>query len=168
MWGLETSQQCENFFGIIFLQFVGHAPGSIGYNFNVIAPLLPSHHDFSFVLECGLSFLVCSNILLLMIVQQLVMISASLQKKNTCLSSLPSWNHWIWLWRSAGFDYRTSTGLRETEDLGGHKQNLVCNKIQEEGAETPQETEPDLPLSVWGSPMEAWDGSGPSQGQGNW
>ena len=30
----------------------------------------------------------------------------------------------IWLWRSAGFHYRTSTGLRETETLGGRKQNL--------------------------------------------
>ena len=94
MWGLETSQLCENFFGIIDLQFVGHAPGSMGYDFNVIAPLLPSHHDFSIVLECGLSFLVCSNILLLMIVQQLVMILVFLQKKmSTRLSSLLSWNH---------------------------------------------------------------------------
>ena len=57
MWGLETSQLCENFFGII--QFVGHAPGSMGYDFNVIAPLLPSHHDdFSFVFSWfGNSFL---------------------------------------------------------------------------------------------------------------
>ena len=28
VWGLEASQQCENFFGMIVLQFVGHPPGS--------------------------------------------------------------------------------------------------------------------------------------------
>ena len=30
MWGLEPSQQCENFFGIIVLQSVGHPPGGYG------------------------------------------------------------------------------------------------------------------------------------------
>ena len=29
-WGSEPSQQWENFFGIIFLQFVGHPPGRYG------------------------------------------------------------------------------------------------------------------------------------------
>ena len=38
------------------------------------------------------------------------------------------------IWRSAGFDYRTSTGLGETETLGGHKQNLVCTRTQGKGA----------------------------------
>ena len=28
MWGLEASQQCEDFFGMIVLQFVGHPPSS--------------------------------------------------------------------------------------------------------------------------------------------
>ena len=28
VWGLEASQQCENFFGMIVLQFVGHPPSS--------------------------------------------------------------------------------------------------------------------------------------------
>ena len=37
---------------------------------NVILPLLPSCWGFFFVLECGVSFLVGSNILLLMVVQQ--------------------------------------------------------------------------------------------------
>ena len=48
----------------------------------------------------------------------------------------------------------------ETETLGGHKQNLVLNRTQEKGAVTPQETEPDLPVSVWESPAEAWVNSG--------
>ena len=56
-----------------------------------------------------------------------------------------------------GFDYRTSTGLGETDPtLGGHKQNLACTKIQRKGAVTPQETEPKLPASVAGLPVEAW------------
>ena len=59
-----------------------------------------------------------------------------------------------------GFDYRTSIGLGETKTaLGGHKQNLVHAKTQREGAVTPQETEPDLPAGVGGSPVEAWAGS---------
>ena len=30
MWGLETSRQCENMFGISLLQFVDHPPGGYG------------------------------------------------------------------------------------------------------------------------------------------
>ena len=30
MWGLGPLQQCENFFGIIVLQFVGHLPSGYG------------------------------------------------------------------------------------------------------------------------------------------
>jgi len=40
----------------------------------------------------------------------------------------------LWLWRLVGFDYRTSTGLGK-EPLGGHKQNLVCTRTQEKGAD---------------------------------
>ena len=54
-----------------------------------------------------------------------------------------------------GFDYRTSTGLGK-QTLGGHKQKLVHTRSQEKGAVTPQETEPDLPVSVQKSPAEAW------------
>ena len=55
-----------------------------------------------------------------------------------------------------GFDYRTSTDLGK-QTLGGHKQNLVCTRTQEKGAVTPQETDPDIPMSVQESPAEAWD-----------
>ena len=34
------------------------------------------------------------------------------------------------------------------QTLGGHKQNLVCTRTQEKGAATPQETDPDLLMSV--------------------
>ena len=49
--------------------------------------------------------------------------------------------------------------------LLGHKQNLVCTRTQEKGAVTPQETDPDLPMSVQGSPVDAWVGGGLLQGR---
>ena len=58
------------------------------------------------------------------------------------------------IWSTAGFDYRTSTGLGETETLGRHKQNLVSTKTQGKGAVTPQKNEPYLPASLWGSLVE--------------
>ena len=72
-----------------------------------------------------------------------------------------------------GFDYRTYTGLGETETefLGGtNKQNLVCTKTQGKAAVTaprPPETEPDLPASVGGSPVEVWVGSSSLWGWGH-
>ena len=49
---------------------------------------------------------------------------------------------------------RSYTGLGK-QTLGGHKQNLVCTRIQEKGAVTLQETDPDLPVSVQESLAEA-------------
>ena len=46
----------------------------MGFDYTVIAPLLPSHCGFSFVFECGVSFLVSSSVFLSMIVQQLLVI----------------------------------------------------------------------------------------------
>jgi len=56
----------------------------------------------------------------------------------------------------------------ETETLGGHKQNLGCTRTQDKGAVMPQETEPDLCVCVWGSPVEAWVDSGLLCVQGYW
>ena len=64
------------------------------------------------------------------------------------------------------FDYRTSTELGK-QTLGGDKQNLVHTRTQEKGAVTPQETDPDLPVSVQESPAEAWVNSGLLQSQGH-
>ena len=64
-----------------------------------------------------------------------------------------------------GLDYRTSTGL-EKQTLGGHKQNLVHTRTQEKGAVTPQETDPDLPMSVQESLAEVWVSGGLLQGWG--
>ena len=61
----------------------------------------------------------------------------------------------ISLWRPVWFDYRTSTGLQK-QTLGGHKQYFVHTKTQEKGTVTPQDTEPDLPVSVQEFPVEAW------------
>ena len=59
-----------------------------------------------------------------------------------------------------GFDYRPFRGLGETEApvLRRHKQNFACTKTQRKGVTTPQETEPKLPTSVAGPPVEAWAG----------
>ena len=65
-----------------------------------------------------------------------------------------------------GFDYRTSTRLG-IQTLGGHKQNLVHTRGQEKGAVAPQETDPDLPVSVQESLEEAWVGGGLLQGWGH-
>ena len=63
-----------------------------------------------------------------------------------------------------GFDYRTYTGLGK-ESLEGQKQYLVCTRTQEKGVMTPQETDPDMPVSVQVSPAESWVGGGLLQGR---
>ena len=71
----------------------------------------------------------------------------------------------IWLWRPVGFDYKTSIGLGK-QTLGGHKQNLVCNRSQEKETVSWQETEPDLPVSVQEPLAGAWVNSGLLQSWG--
>ena len=51
--------------------------------------------------------------------------------------------------------------------LGGHLQKLVPTRTQEKGEVTPQEIDPDLPVSVQESPVEAWFNSGLLQSQGH-
>ena len=51
--------------------------------------------------------------------------------------------------------------------LREHKQNLVLTRTQEKGAVTPQETDPDLPVSVQETPAEVWVGGGLLQGWGH-
>ena len=65
-----------------------------------------------------------------------------------------------WLWRAAGLDCRTFTGLGERVSTPrGRTPNPVCTRTQGKGAGTPQETEADLPASAGGSPAQAWVGS---------
>ena len=64
----------------------------MGFDFTVIAPLLPSHCGFSFVFGCGVSFLVSFSVFLSMIVQQLVVILVFSQERVSARpSTLPSW-----------------------------------------------------------------------------
>ena len=62
----------------------------MGFDFIVIAPLLPSHRAFSFVFGCGVSFLVSSSVFLSMIVQQLVVIPV-LSQEGVCWLHFESW-----------------------------------------------------------------------------
>ena len=80
-----------------------------------------------------------------------------------------TWNcQGIWLWRPVGIDYRASMVLGETEILGRHKQNLMCTRTQGKEPVTPQEMEPELPVSIWGSPAEVWVVSSLPWGQVYW
>ena len=63
----------------------------MGFDFFVIAPLVPSHRGFSFVFGCAVSFLVSSCVFLSMIVQQLVVtLVLSQEGVNARPSTLPS------------------------------------------------------------------------------
>ena len=63
----------------------------MGFDFIVIAPLLPSHFGFSFFFGCGVSFLVSASVFISMIVQQLVVMPVLLQEGvRACPSTLPS------------------------------------------------------------------------------
>ena len=61
---------------------------------------------------------------------------------------------------------RTYTGLAN-QNLGGHKHKLVHTRTQEKGAVAPQETDPDLPVSVQESLVEAWVSGGLLWGRGH-
>ena len=71
-------------------------------------------------------------------------------------------------WRRSSFPHhratRTDTGLGK-QTLGGHTQNLVHTRTQEKGAVTPQGTDPDLPVSVQESLVEAWVSGGMAVGR---
>ena len=71
----------------------------------------------------------------------------------------------IWQWRPEGFDYRTSTGLGK-QNVGGHKK-ICAHQDPGKGAVAPQETDPDLPVSVQESLVEVWIDSGLLWGQGH-
>ena len=89
MWCLETSNNVRTSF--VLLRSSLWAPNLAGmeFDFPVIMPLLQSHCSFSFVLGLGISFLVASSVLLL-VVQQLVLILVfSQEKMSTHLSNLP-------------------------------------------------------------------------------
>ena len=59
-----------------------------------------------------------------------------------------------------GAQSHLKSNLIPPETLRGHKQNRVCTKTQGKEPWPLQETEPDLLVTGWGSPMEAWVNSG--------
>ena len=74
-----------------------------------------------------------------------------------------------WTSESAWFMYCWSLAwwiLSITQGLGGHTQNLLCTRTQDKGAVIPQETGPNLSVSVQESPVEAWVSGGLLKGQG--
>ena len=87
MWGSESSQQWENFFGIIVLQFVHCSPSVYGIRFYHVCA--PPTFPLQFILCLRtwiiffffFFFLVSCSILLSMVVQQLVEILELLQKR---------------------------------------------------------------------------------------
>ena len=90
--GKTSSQQWDNFFGIIVFQFVGHPP--IGYGIWFYCDCAPSYHlaaASSLSLDVGYLSLVSSYTLLSMTVKQLVVILVlSQEEMNTHPSTPPS------------------------------------------------------------------------------
>ena len=98
VWGSEPSQQWENFFGIIVLQFVSHPPGGYGIWLLWFCPSYCLTVASSLSLDVGYLFLVGSRVLLLVVVQQLVVILVLSQEEVcVCPSTLPSWTRLILL-----------------------------------------------------------------------
>ena len=91
MWSSEHSQQRENLLGLLLFSslWVTHLAG-MGFDFIMIVPLLQSHCSFFFVFGCGVSFLVCSSVLLSMVVQQLVAVLVLSQEMSALSSTPPS------------------------------------------------------------------------------
>ena len=80
---------------------------------------------------------------------------------------------WVWhkpSWRRLPLTHyraaKTYTGLGK-QTLGGHKQNLVCTRTQKKGAVTPHQADPDWPMCVQESLVEAWVSGPLLQGWGH-
>ena len=71
-----------------------------------------------------------------------------------------------WVWQISSTikppEFTQDWGNRTLEE---HKQKPVCTRTQEKGAVTPQETDPDLPVSIQESLAEVWVIGGLLQGQ---
>ena len=84
------------------------------------------------------------------------------------------WVQQTWVWHKLSWRRLPLTPPQSLQNLhrigkqtlGGHKEEHVGTRTQEKGAVTPQETDPDMPMSVQESPAEAWVGGGLLQGRG--
>ena len=92
-------------------------------------------------------------------------------------ATVSSWSCFCWLYSFSIFgckEYNQSDfnidfpgGSDGKQNLGGQKQKLLHIWTQEKGAVTPQETDPDLPVTVQESRVEAWVSGGLLQGWGH-
>ena len=91
-WGSKSSQQWGNFLVLLLSSLWVIHLVSVGFDFIIIVPLVPSCCSHYFVLDMGYLFLVGSSILLSLVVQQLVVILVFSQKEMSARhSTLPSW-----------------------------------------------------------------------------
>ena len=85
------------------------------------------------------------------------------------------WVQQAWVWHKPSWRRSPLTPPQSHQNLQGlgkqtfrgNKQSLVHTRTQERGAVIPQETDPDLPVSVQESAAEAWVSSGLLQGRGH-
>ena len=111
--------------------------------------------------------------------------TSTLQRFSHCVkvpnptSGFPIWgsHKGIWQSQSPGNLTLKASGiwLQDFHRTGGNRlhswrtQTKSCaHQGTGKGAESPPETEPDLPASVGGSPGEGWAGRGSQRGQGHW
>ena len=90
--------------------------------------------------------------------------SGLLQEQGLWVQPTWVWNKPSW-WRSPLITPQSHQNLHRTrkQSLYRHKQNRLHTRIQEKGAVTAQETDPDLPIHVQKSPMEVCVSGGQMQ-----
>ena len=96
------------------------------------------------------------------------------------ISALPQghelWDQQTWVWHKPSYGRsplappQSRQNLHRTgeTDSWGAQTKPVCNRTQEKGAVTPQETDPDSPMSVQESPGDEWVSSGLLQDRRHW
>ena len=98
-----------------------------------------------------------------------------LQVSSGLLQGQELWVPQTWVWHKPCWGRspiahhratRTYTGLGK-QTQGGHKQHLGHTRTQEKGAVTPQETDPDLPMSVQESLVQVWVSGSQLKGWGH-
>ena len=96
------------------------------------------------------------------------------------ISALPQghelWDQQTWVWHKPSYGRsplappQSRQNLHRTgeTDSWGAQTKPVCNRTQEKGAATPQETDPDSPMSVQESLGDAWVSGGLLQDRRHW
>ena len=87
-------------------------------------------------------------------------------KGSGCSRRGYGWMQQTWVWHNPTILLSELTQSGETDSWRAQTE-LCVHRTQEKGAVTPEETDPDLPMSVQESPAEAWVSSGLLQGWGH-